>query len=194
MPAPEPEKWEFEIWHPYRSTFVTVEIVRNVMSTSQPDRILKSRTCLLNELLNATSALRKFTACFTGSPQAGDALIEQCLREIVDRQVALIGPSVTLSVFKAVYATQSFVNNFKHLNEMRGGAEDKLLAKVLALAPQQRGALLLVHTTGLSYAAAAEVMGLPDDEVEQLAVDALLQICSRVSPDAKASGRAITIC
>jgi CheY-like chemotaxis protein len=128
--------------------------------------------------------LRRFARAVTGSQTSGDAYVAAMLEALI-ADITIMPKSSDDKA--AVYGL--FINVFDRLDvtpvpiDTPFAWEKRASANLLNLPKRERIAFLLVALEGFSRAAAAEVLGVDDDEFAKLMDEALRQISEQVVTD-----------
>ncbi|OYX89446.1 MAG: hypothetical protein B7Y84_05110 [Azorhizobium sp. 32-67-21] len=128
------------------------------------------------QLLKQLPLLRRYTRALLGSQSAGDALVQETLRSILDRSVAVntsLSPRVAL--YKACHEVWS---RRPHGGESGVSPTDHRLQK---LGATSRVALLLTAMEGFSFAEASSILSVTLDEVEAQVVAAQREIDAQLA-------------
>lgn len=123
-----------------------------------------------NSLVKQLPFLRRYTRALVGSQAAGDLLVQNTLKAILDGQIAVdeaVSPRVAL--YKAFHATW----NRKPAGEAVPFRAD---ARLQAMDATSRVALLLTAMEGFSFAETANILGTTIDEVEGQVIAAQREI------------------
>jgi DNA-directed RNA polymerase specialized sigma24 family protein/CheY-like chemotaxis protein len=130
-------------------------------SSSKPD--LKQR------IVRHLPYLRRYARALTGSQKIGDEYIRGCLEALV-QQPELLPPGrrVQVQLYKLFHlfarTVETSTDEVAHLADP---IERRIGERLVALAPTDRQALLLVHQEGFSPAEAGEILDLKETEVNR---------------------------
>jgi CheY-like chemotaxis protein/DNA-directed RNA polymerase specialized sigma24 family protein len=111
--------------------------------------------------------LRRYARALTGSQQIGDDYVRGCLETLVQepellRQEGDIGVTLFKVFHRFAHAVETSTDDLAKLGDP---IERRIGERLVALAPRDRQALLLVHQEGFTQAQAAEIFGVDEAEV-----------------------------
>ncbi len=123
-----------------------------------------------NPLIKQLPFLRRYTRALMGSQAAGDLLVQNTLQAILDGKVAVdqaVSPRVAL--YKAFHETWN--------RQSSGGqVPSRADARLQAMDPSSRVALLLTAMEGFSFAEASTILGITLSDVEAQVISAQREI------------------
>ncbi len=113
--------------------------------------------------------LRRYARALTGSQRIGDEYVRGCLETLVQEPELLSeGGDVATSLFKQFHRFATAVEvSTDEVAKLGDPIERRVGERLVELSPRDRQALLLVHQEGFSRAQAAEILGIPESEVEK---------------------------
>jgi DNA-directed RNA polymerase specialized sigma24 family protein/CheY-like chemotaxis protein len=113
--------------------------------------------------------LRRYARALTGSQRIGDEYVRGSLETLVQEPGLLSGGSeVGVKLFKLFHRFAKAVEtSTDELAKLGDPIERRVGERLVALAPLDRQALLLIHQEGFSPAQAAEILDIDVSEVEQ---------------------------
>ena len=118
--------------------------------------------------------LRRYARALTGSQAVGDEYIRGCLETLLhEPEFMTKGAGVRVQLFKLFH---KFANTVEaatdHIAQLADPVERRVGERLIALAPLDRQALLLVHQEGFSPAEAADILQLDVSEIGRRIDDA----------------------
>jgi DNA-directed RNA polymerase specialized sigma24 family protein/CheY-like chemotaxis protein len=118
--------------------------------------------------------LRRYVRSLTGSQRIGDEYIKGCLETLLLEPHRIKGRSnVPVQLFKLFHSYASTIEvATDDIVQVADPIARKVGERLIALAPRDRQALLLVHQEGFSEAEAAEILGTDQDEVSRRIAEA----------------------
>lgn len=128
-----------------------------------------------SSLVRQLPFLRRYARALVGSQAAGDLLVQNTLQAILDGKVAVdasVSPRVAL--YKAFHETGN-------TRAGSGAASSRADARLQALDPASRVALLLTAMEGFSFAEAANILGITVADVEAQVVAAQREIDRQIA-------------
>ena len=129
---------------------------------------------LKHQIVQHLPYLRRYARSLTGSQTVGDEYIRGCLETLLHEPDFMgEGPSVPVQLFKLFHKFADTVeSSTDEIAKVADPVERRVGERLIALAPVDRQALLLVHQEGFSQAEAADILGLESEEVAQRIEDA----------------------
>ncbi|MFS8036365.1 response regulator [Xanthobacter sp. AM11] len=128
-----------------------------------------------NALVKQLPFLRRYTRALVGSQSAGDLLVQDTLRAIIDGKVAVDGQvSPRVALYKAFHEVWN-------RRPVAGAAASRADARLQAMDPASRVALLLTAMEGFSYAEAASILGGTISDIEGQVVAAQREIDRQIA-------------
>ncbi len=133
---------------------------------------------LKQQIVQRLPYLRRYARALTGSQAVGDQYIRGCLETLLHEPSAITGSgNMSVQLFRLFHR---FADALQAEPKRRGEDIARLAdpvgrrvgEKLIALAPHDRQALLLVHQEGFSTGEAAEILGMSAAEVERHINDA----------------------
>lgn len=128
------------------------------------------------QLLKQLPLLRRYTRALLGSQSAGDALVQETLKSILDGSVAIrtdLSPRVAL--YKACHDV------FSRRPQATGSGASRADHRLQQLGASSRVALLLTAMEGFSFAEASSILSATMDEVEAQVVAAQAEIDAQLA-------------
>lgn len=135
-------------------------------------------------ILRHTPYLRRYARALTGSQAEGDGLVQATLENLLNAHVHLDrSAAMRTALFKALHDTWRMALNGHSIDAPRRLAADRRLQR---MSPEHRTVILLVLMEGCSFAEAAFILGVSEDEAhrrftaaqrsieQQLATDVLI--------------------
>jgi DNA-directed RNA polymerase specialized sigma24 family protein/CheY-like chemotaxis protein len=143
-------------------------------STAQKTADKAGHSSLKHQIVQHLPYLRRYARALTGSQAVGDEYIRGCLETLLhEPEFMSEGRSVPVQLFKLFHKFAATVeSSTDDIAKLADPVERRVGERLIALAPVDRQALLLVHQEGFSQAEAAEILGLTTDEVAQRIDDA----------------------
>ncbi|MGB3389450.1 MAG: response regulator [Pseudaminobacter sp.] len=128
--------------------------------------------------------LRRFSRAVSGSQQSGDALVAAMLEAIIaDVSIFPQASSERIALYK-VFARLFTSVAIRVPQEEAGSAwEQRAAANLGALSPQSRQAFLLVAVEGFTHEEAAEILGVSEEDFNDLLAQASSEISHQVATD-----------
>jgi DNA-directed RNA polymerase specialized sigma24 family protein len=113
--------------------------------------------------------LRRYARALTGSQKVGDEYIRGCLEALVQQPELLpAGRRVPVQLYKLFHVfARTVETSTDEVAHLADPIERRIGERLVALAPTDRQALLLVHQEGFSPAEAGEVLGLKEAEINR---------------------------
>jgi CheY-like chemotaxis protein/DNA-directed RNA polymerase specialized sigma24 family protein len=113
--------------------------------------------------------LRRYARALTGSQRIGDEYVRGSLEALVQEPELLSGGSeVGVKLFKLFHRfARAVETSTDELAKLGDPIERRVGERLVALAPLDRQALLLIHQEGFSQAQAAEILDIEESEVER---------------------------
>ena len=134
---------------------------------------------LASDIAQHLPYLRRYARALTGSQHSGDAFVHASLEAIVaapDSFSRNVDPRVALyTVFQKIWSSAGIEVDGEE-GEPVGGFEKVTRARLSALLPQSRQALLLTAMEGFSSVDAAHIMGVEPGDVVRLVEEAMAEI------------------
>jgi len=129
---------------------------------------------LRHQIVQHLPFLRRYARSLTGSQQIGDEYIRGCLETLVhEPDLIAEDGDVPVQLFKVFHRFAKTVEtSTAELAKLADPVERRVGESLIALAPRDRQALLLVHQEGFSPAEAAKILGVEESEVSRRIVDA----------------------
>jgi CheY-like chemotaxis protein/DNA-directed RNA polymerase specialized sigma24 family protein len=129
---------------------------------------------LKHQIVQHLPYLRRYARALTGSQTVGDEYIRGCLETLLHQpEFMTAGNSVPVQLFKLFHKFADTVeSSTDDIAKLADPVERRVGERLIALAPVDRQALLLVHQEGFSQAEAAEILGFTSDEVARRIDDA----------------------
>ena len=143
-------------------------------STAQKSAAKAGQSSLKHQIVQHLPYLRRYARALTGSQTVGDEYIRGCLETLLhEPEFMSEGRSVPVQLFKLFHKFAATVeSSTDDIAKLADPVERRVGERLIALAPVDRQALLLVHQEGFSQSEAAEILGLTTDEVAQRIDDA----------------------
>ena len=122
---------------------------------------------LKQQIVQRLPYLRRYARALTGSQAVGDQYIRGCLETLLhEPQFMTAGGNVSIQLFKLFHKFADTVKtSTAEIAQLADPVERRVGERLVALAPLDRQALLLVHQEGFSHTEAAEILGLDLAEV-----------------------------
>jgi DNA-directed RNA polymerase specialized sigma24 family protein len=113
--------------------------------------------------------LRRYARALTGSQKVGDEYIRGCLEALVQQPELLpAGRRVPVQLYRLFHLFARTVEiSTDEVAHLADPIERRIGERLVALAPTDRQALLLVHQEGFSPAEAGEILGLKEAEINR---------------------------
>jgi len=129
---------------------------------------------LKHQIVQHLPYLRRYARALTGSQTVGDEYIRGCLETLLHQpEFMTAGNSVPVQLFKLFHKFADTVeSSTDDVAKLADPVERRVGERLIALAPVDRQALLLVHQEGFSQAEAAEILGFTSEEVSRRIDDA----------------------
>jgi CheY-like chemotaxis protein/DNA-directed RNA polymerase specialized sigma24 family protein len=133
---------------------------------------------LKQQIVQRLPYLRRYARALTGSQAVGDQYIRGCLETLLQEPKGISATgNVSVQLFRLFHR---FADAVQSQSKSRGDditrladpVERRVGERLIALAPRDRQALLLVHQEGFSTGEAAEILGMSAAEVERHINDA----------------------
>ena len=127
------------------------------------------KSLVKQQLVQRLPYLRRYARALTGSQQIGDNYVRGSLETLVQEPELLSESSdVGVAVFKLFHRFAHAVEtSTDELAKLGDPIERRVGERLVALAPRDRQALLLVHQEGFTPAQAAEIFDVEEAEIEQ---------------------------
>jgi len=121
------------------------------------------------QLVQRLPYLRRYARALTGSQQIGDNYVRDSLETLVQEPDLLSEASdVGVALFKLFHRFAHAVEtSTDELAKLGDPIERRVGERLVALAPRDRQALLLIHQEGFTPAQAAEIFDVDESEIEQ---------------------------
>lgn len=122
---------------------------------------------LKQQIVQRLPYLRRYARALTGSQAVGDQYIRGCLETLLQEpEFMKAGGNVSIQLFKLFHKFADTVKTSSaDIAQIADPVERRMGERLVALAPLDRQALLLVHQEGFSQAEAAEILQLDAGEV-----------------------------
>jgi CheY-like chemotaxis protein len=129
---------------------------------------------LKHQIVQHLPYLRRYARALTGSQTVGDEYIRGCLETLLHQpEFMTAGSSVPVQLFKLFHKFADTVeSSTDDIAKLADPVERRVGERLIALAPVDRQALLLVHQEGFSQTEAADILGFTSEEVAQRIDDA----------------------
>jgi len=129
---------------------------------------------LKHQIVQHLPYLRRYARALTGSQTVGDEYIRGCLETLLHQpEFMTAGNSVPVQLFKLFHKFADTVeSSTDDIAKLADPVERRVGERLIALAPVDRQALLLVHQEGFSQTEAADILGFTSEEVAQRIDDA----------------------
>ena len=129
---------------------------------------------LKQQIVQRLPYLRRYARALTGSQAMGDQYIRGCLETLLQEpQFMAAGSNVSIQLFKLFHKFADTVRtSTDELAQLADPVERRVGERLVALAPLDRQALLLVHQEGFSPAEAAQILQIDVAEVARRIEDA----------------------
>jgi len=133
---------------------------------------------LKQQIVQRLPYLRRYARALTGSQAVGDQYIRGCLETLLQEPSAINSAgSISVQLFRLFHrfadaAQTEPRRSGEDVARLADPVERRVGEKLIALAPRDRQALLLVHQEGFLPAEAGEILGMSPAEVEQHIQDA----------------------
>jgi DNA-directed RNA polymerase specialized sigma24 family protein/CheY-like chemotaxis protein len=143
-------------------------------NTAQKTADSSRDSALKHQIVQHLPYLRRYARALTGSQTVGDNYIRGCLETLLQEPGFMAaGPSVPVQLFKLFHRFARTVEvSTDEIARLADPVERRVGERLVALAPVDRQALLLVHQEGFSPAEAGEILGISVDEVGKRIDDA----------------------
>ncbi len=143
-------------------------------TTAQKTADSSRESALKHQIVQHLPYLRRYARALTGSQSVGDNYIRGCLETLLQEPTFMAaGPSVPVQLFKLFHRFARTVEvSTDEIAKLADPVERRVGERLVALAPVDRQALLLVHQEGFSPAEAGEILGISVDEVGKRIDDA----------------------
>ena len=143
-------------------------------NTAQKTADSSRDSVLKHQIVQHLPYLRRYARALTGSQAVGDNYIRGCLETLLQEPSFMAaGPSVPVQLFKLFHRFARTVEvSTDEIAKLADPVERRVGERLVALAPIDRQALLLVHQEGFSPAEAGEILGIGVDEVGKRIEDA----------------------
>jgi DNA-directed RNA polymerase specialized sigma24 family protein/CheY-like chemotaxis protein len=143
-------------------------------NTAQKTADSSRDSALKHQIVQHLPYLRRYARALTGSQTVGDNYIRGCLETLLQEPTFMAaGPSVPVQLFKLFHRFARTVEvSTDEIAKLADPVERRVGERLVALAPIDRQALLLVHQEGFSPAEAGEILGVSVDEVGKRIDDA----------------------
>jgi CheY-like chemotaxis protein/DNA-directed RNA polymerase specialized sigma24 family protein len=127
------------------------------------------KSVVKQQLVQRLPYLRRYARALTGSQQIGDNYVRGSLETLVQEPELLNQASdVGVAVFKLFHRFAHAVEtSTDELAKLGDPIERRVGERLVALAPRDRQALLLIHQEGFTPAQAAEIFDCDEAEIEQ---------------------------
>ncbi|QRG08267.1 response regulator [Xanthobacter dioxanivorans] len=129
-----------------------------------------------NALVKQLPYLRRYTRALVGSQAKGDLLVQNTLQAILDGKV-----TVDAQVSPRVALYKAFHEVWNRRPATAGGATSRADARLQAMDPASRIALLLTAMEGFSYAETANILGTSVADIEVQVVSAQREIDRQIA-------------
>jgi len=121
------------------------------------------------QLVRRLPYLRRYARALTGSQQIGDEYVRGCLEILVQepdllRENGDIGVTLFKQFHRFAHAVETSTAELAKLSDP---IERRVGERIVALAPLDRQALLLVHQEGFTLPQTAEIFGVDEAEIER---------------------------
>lgn len=135
-------------------------------ANAAPGKVDKT-TGLKHQIVQHLPYLRRYARALTGSQAAGDEYIRGCLETLLHEPESMVaGSNVAVQLFKVFHKFADTVEtSTDDIAKLADPVERRVGERLVALAPLDRQALLLVHQEGFSPAEAADILQLEVSEV-----------------------------
>lgn len=140
---------------------------------------LTSQRTLSDEIGAILPFLRRFARATTGSQSSGDRFAAAALEAILADRSVLEGVSVKTGVFRAMYRIWSSAG--APVEHGESGLKARAQKHLAHLTDNSREALLLHTLEGFAYSDIAEIIGIEQDEAEDLVAIARREMADAVS-------------
>ena len=129
---------------------------------------------LKQQIVQRLPYLRRYARALTGSQSVGDQYIRGCLETLLQEPSAIKATdNVSVQLFRLFHRFADTVQtSTEDIARLTDPVERRVGEKLIALAPRDRQALLLVHQEGFSPAEAAEILGMSTAEATRHIDDA----------------------
>lgn len=129
---------------------------------------------LKHQIVQHLPYLRRYARALTGSQTVGDEYIRGCLETLLHQpEFMTAGNSVPVQLFKLFHKFADTVeSSTDDIAKLADPVERRVGERLIALAPVDRQALLLVHQEGFAQAEAADILGFTSEEVARRIEDA----------------------
>ena len=143
-------------------------------NTAQKTADSSRDSALKHQIVQHLPYLRRYARALTGSQAVGDNYIRGCLETLLQEPAFMAaGPSVPVQLFKLFHRFARTVEvSTDEIAKLADPVERRVGERLVALAPVDRQALLLVHQEGFSPGEAGEILGIGVDEVGKRIEDA----------------------
>lgn len=121
------------------------------------------------EIISVIPHLRRYARILTGSQEAGDAWVEQCLESVAERPTdSAEGEGLKLALFRRLHQVGETIKAGASQDEQPSGGIREFLCRALdRLPPTDRQVLTLVVIEGFTLEEAGETVGLSDTEARE---------------------------
>jgi CheY-like chemotaxis protein/DNA-directed RNA polymerase specialized sigma24 family protein len=129
---------------------------------------------LKQQIVQRLPYLRRYARALTGSQSVGDQYIRGCLETLLQEPSAIKATgNLSVQLFRLFHRFADTVQtSTEDIARLADPVERRVGEKLIALAPRDRQALLLVHQEGFSPAEAAEILGMSTAEATRHIDDA----------------------
>ncbi len=129
---------------------------------------------LKQQIVQRLPYLRRYARALTGSQAVGDQYIRGCLETLLQEPSAIkASGNLSVQLFHLFHRFADTVpTSTEDIARLADPVERRVGEKLIALAPRDRQALLLVHQEGFSPAEAAEILGMTTAETTRHIDDA----------------------
>ena len=129
---------------------------------------------LTQQIIQRLPYLRRYARALTGSQSVGDQYIRGCLESLLQDPGAITGGrDISVQLFALFHRfARTLKTSAEDLARLSDPLQRKVGERLIALAPLDRQALLLVHQEGFSPAQAGEILGIGTAEVNRHIDDA----------------------
>jgi len=129
---------------------------------------------LKQQIVQRLPYLRRYARALTGSQAVGDQYIRGCLETLLQEPSAIkASGNLSVQLFRLFHRFADTVpTSTEDIARLADPVERRVGEKLIALAPRDRQALLLVHQEGFSPAEAAEILGMSTAETTRHIDDA----------------------
>lgn len=126
--------------------------------------------------------LRRYARALCGTQQSGDAYVRACLEAIVADTSVLGKDPARVGLYRLFHKLWSTTDlDARPVAGAAPGVQDGVEKRLKQLTPAHRQALLLTAMEGFGTGDAAVILGVPEDQVREMSIQAVREISSQPS-------------